>query len=402
MANAAGKTNLIPRALTLVARERLRSYPVLVITGPRQSGKTTLARALDPGRAYFSLEDPDTRAFATDDPRGFLDQAGDGAILDEVQRCPDLLSYLQGVIDAKPGRLGRYILTGSSQFELLQSVSQSLAGRAAMLTLHPFSLAELQATKKAPVTIDSLLYAGLYPPVYDRSIEPSVWLQDYVATYLERDVRQIVRVKDLSTFQRFVQLCAGRIGQLLNVSSLAADAGITRITADAWLSVLEASHLIHVIRPWFTNISKRQIKSPKLYFSDVGLAAWLLGVRKLEHLPNHPQRGMLFENWVITEMIKARTNRGLRPEVHFLRDQQGHEIDAVVETSPDTLQAVEIKSGATVAGDFFKGLDYWRDRLDRQTMGAWLIYGGESKQTRSQAKVLPWARLSPLLDALRQ
>jgi uncharacterized protein len=391
----------IPRELAATVGERLRGYPVLVITGPRQSGKTTLARLVAQDRPYFSLEEPDTRAFATEDPRGFLSQAKDGAIFDEVQRCPELLSYLQGVVDSAPSHMGRFILTGSSQFDLLASVTQSLAGRASMLTLLPFSLSELQAAGRAPASIDTLLQAGLFPPIHDRPVEPAAWLQDYVATYLDRDVRQILRIPDLSAFQRFVQLCAGRVGQLLNVSSLANDAGITRVTAGAWISVLQASHVVHLVQPWSTNVSKRLIKTPKLYFCDPGLAGWLLGIRRPEHLSAHPQRGALFENWAIMEMIKSRLNRGLRPDLFFLRDKEGHEVDALVVTAPGTFQAVEIKSGATVAGDFTAGLQFWRGQLHRHTLRPWLIYGGDMIQSREAATVLPWSNISALLTALQ-
>lgn len=389
----------VARVAAEVARQRLKGFPVLTITGPRQSGKTTLSRLLAPDLPYFSLEDPDTRAFATDDPRAFLRQAADGAILDEVQRVPQLFSYLQSMVDADR-RMGRFILTGSSQFELIESITQSLAGRASMLTLLPFSLPELQVAKRAPATVDELLYAGFFPPIHDRPVEPSVWLQDYIGTYLERDVRQILKIHDLATFQRFVQLCAGRIGQLLNISSLAADTGITRATADAWLSVLQASHLVFLVQPWFTNLSKRLIKSPKLYFCDPGLAAWLLGVRNPGHIAAHPQRGALFENWVMTELLKAQTNRGHKPSLYFLRDKEGHEIDALIETGPNTFQAVEVKSGETIASDFFAGLDYWREKLTRQKLTPWLIHGGTAHQQRERATVLPWNALDPLTRLL--
>lgn len=389
----------VARALAAVLRQRLAGYPVVVITGPRQSGKTTLARLASPDVPYYSLEDPDVRAFATDDPRSFLQQAGRRAILDEVQRCPALFSYLQGVVDADP-RPGRFILTGSSQFELLESITQSLAGRASLLTLLPFSLAELQTAKRAPADLDTLLQAGLFPPIHDRAVPAADWLQDYISTYLERDVRQILRIQDLAAFQRFVQLCAGRVGQLVNVTSLAADAGLTRVTAEAWLSVLEASHVVFLVRPWFTNLSKRLIKAPKLYFCDTGLAARLVGVRQSGHLTAHPLRGPLFENWAITELLKARANAGLRPNLHFLRDKEGHEIDAVVETAPQVLDAVEIKSGGTVAGDFFSGLDFWREALGKVTVRPWLIYGGDSAQARERGTVLPWTGLPPLLRSI--
>ena len=389
----------ISRIMTETARQRLAGFPVLSITGPRQSGKTTLSRLLAPGLPYFSLEDPDTRAFAKEDPRAFLRQVPDGAILDEVHRVPELFSYLQGVVDADR-RMGRFILTGSSQFELIESITQSLAGRASMLTLLPFSLGELQAVGRAPTTVDDLLYRGLFPPIYDRPVEPAVWLQDYIGTYLERDVRQILNIQDLATFQRFVQLCAGRIGQLVNVTSLAADTGITRVTAESWLSVLEASHLILLVRPWFTNTSKRLIKTPKLYFTDPGLAAWLLGARKPGHLTAHPQRGALFENWVMTELLKSQTNHGTKPTLHFLRDKEGHEVDAFIETAPNTFHAIEVKSGETIASDFFKGLDFWRAKLPRQSITPWLIHGGTTRQDREKATVLPWDDLNPLLRNL--
>ena len=295
----------VPRLLAEVLRRRLRGYPLVVITGPRQSGKTTLARMAAPRSAYYSLEDPDVRAFATEDPRGFLQQTSGGVILGEVQRCPKLFSFLQGIIDADP-RPGRFILTGSSQFELIESITQTLAGRASLLTLLPFSLAELQAAGRPPADLDTLLQAGLFPPIHDRPVTPADWLQDYVGTYLERDVRQLLRIHDLAAFQRFVQLCAGRVGQLVNLTSLAADTGITRVTATAWLSVLEASHVIFSVQPWFSNLSKRLIKTPKIYFCDTGLAAWLLGVRDPGHLTSHPLRGLLFENWAVNELVKAR------------------------------------------------------------------------------------------------
>lgn len=389
----------IPRIAAAAARERLAGFPILTITGPRQSGKTTLSRLLAPELPYLSLEDPDTRAFATEDPRAFLRQVADGAILDEIQRAPELFSYLQGVVDADR-RMGRFILTGSSQFELISSITQSLAGRTSLLHLLPFTYAELQAAGRAPSSVNALLHAGFFPPIHDRPVDPTVWLQDYVGTYLERDVRQILNIQDLAIFQRFIQLCAGRIGQLLNITSLAADTGITRVTAESWLSVLQASHLVFLVRPWFTNLNKRLVKTPKLYFCDPGLAAWFVGVRTPDHISIHPQRGALFENWIMTELLKAQTNHGLKPTLHFLRDKEGHEIDALIETGPNTFHAVEIKSGETIASDFFSGLDYWRAKLTRQRITPWLIHGGTTLQHREKATVLPWNDLSPLIEKI--
>jgi len=390
----------IPRLAMAAAQARLTGFPVLTITGPRQSGKTTLARLLRPDAPYFSLEEPDTRAYALDDPRGFLRACADGAILDEVQRAPALLSYLQGVVDADL-RMGRFILTGSSQFDLMASVTQSLAGRSALLTLLPFSLGELQAVRRAPNSVAQLLHQGLFPPLYDRPVSPTVWLQDYVATYVERDVRSLLGIKDSAAFMRFVQLCAGRIGQLLNLSALAADAGITRVTAQAWLAVLQASHLVFLVAPWARNISKRLIKSPKLYFCDVGLAASLMGVREAAHVAAHPLRGLLFENWAMTELLKAQTHHGIKPSLFFLRDKQGHEVDALIETAPAFLHGVEVKSGETVAPDWFDGLSYWREQLPAGvTLQPWLLYGGSTAQARDKARVLPWTGLGPLLAQL--
>jgi len=392
-------THPVPRLIAPLLQRRLASYPVVVVTGPRQSGKTTLARSAAPDAAYLSLEDPDTRAFATEDPRGFLRQLGPQTILDEVQRCPSLFSYLQGSVDADP-RPGRFLLTGSSQFEMMGAITQSLAGRAGLLTLLPFSMAELQAAGRSPVTVDILLQGGLFPPIHDRAIPAADWLQDYVATYVERDVRQILRIQDLSAFQRFLSLCAGRIGQLVNVTSLAADTGISRLTAEAWLSVLEASYLIFRVPPWFTNLSKRLVKTPKLYFCDPGLAAWLVGIRQPSHLSAHPLRGPLFENWAMTELLKARLHHGLRPDLHFLRDKEGHEVDALIETEPRKGHVIEIKSGGTVASDFFDGLDFWRQQLPGHHFQPWLLYGGDTRQARERGTALPWSDLGALLEAL--
>lgn len=279
-------------------------------------------------------------------------------------------------------------------------MTQSLAGRMALLSLLPFSLGELQAVGRAPESVAQLLHQGLFPPIHDRNVEAQVWQQDYIATYVERDVRALLNIRDVAAFQRFVQLCAGRCGQLLNLNSLAEDAGINRATAQSWMSVLQASHLIVLIQPWATNLSKRLIKTPKLYFVDSGLAASLLGIREKSQVMSHPLRGDLFENWAIMELLKTQCNAGLKPSVHFLRDKQGHELDAVVEHGFGKLMGVEIKSGATIASDFFKNLDYWREHLTSVTLDPWMIFGGESRQRRERGHVVPWNDLDPLLDEL--
>lgn len=387
------------RQILPILERRLAQFPVVALTGPRQSGKTTLAKFVAGQRPYVSMEDPDVRDFALEDPRGFLARFGDGAVLDEVQRCPQLFSYLQGIVDADK-RPGLFILTGSQQFGMMESITQSLAGRVALLQLLPFSLGELQAADVAPPDVDTLLYKGLFPPLHDRDIAPADWLSSYVATYLERDVRQLLNIQNLSLFQRFVGLCAGRVGQLLSVDGLASDAGISRQTAAGWLSVLEASHIVFLVRPWFANIGKRLIKTPKLYFCDTGLAAWLLGAKTLEYVAGLPQRGALFENWAMTELLKAQTNAGLPANLYFLRDKTGHEVDAFVPIAPEAFAAVEVKAGQTVAADFFKGLDYWRKTLAVKTFQPWLIYGGETPQTRERGEILPWNGLTPLLASV--
>lgn len=392
---------MIARKIQPVLTKRLAQFPIVALVGPRQSGKTTLARHAAGRRPYISLEDPDHYQFALSDPRGFLAQFPDGAVFDEVQRCPQIFSYLQGIVD-NDGRMGLFILTGSQQFGMIEAINQSLAGRIALLQLWPFSLSELQAANAAPPDIDTLLAHGLFPPLYGRKVEPADWLSNYVATYLERDVRVTLNVQNLAAFQRFTQLCAGRVGQLVNLTSLASDAGVSRVTAEAWLSVLQASHLIFLVQPWSSNFSKRLIKTPKIYFCDPGLAAWFLGATTRDYVSVHPQRGSLFENWVMTELLKAQTNAGLRPSLTFLRDKTGHEVDAFVQTAPGTFSAIEVKSGATVVPDFFDGLDFWRAHLPKLEITPWLVHGGTIAQQRKRGTVLPWNATGPLLKSLAQ
>jgi predicted AAA+ superfamily ATPase len=365
-----------------------KGFPVVAVTGPRQSGKTTLARATFPDKPYLSLEDPDIRMLAQSDPRGLLSRYPDGAVLDEVQRTPELFSYLQTRVDADV-RPGTFILTGSQQFDLLSGVTQSLAGRVGLVHLLPLSMGELQAEGMLSERLDEALFRGFYPPLFDRDLSPGDWCAAYINTYVERDVRQLIAVRDLSTFQRFLRMCAARIGQLLNLSSLAADCGITHNTAAAWLSVLEASYIVFVLRPHFNNYNKRLTKSPKLYFYDTGLAAWLLGIREPEPLAFHAQRGALFENLVVTEILKSRFNRGLPADIYFWRDSRGLEIDLIVEKGDD-LQPVEIKSGQTLAADFFDALKKWGVLAARQENPAWLIYGGDRETQNGNITVIPW------------
>ncbi len=369
-------------------------YPIVAITGPRQSGKTTLARATFPDKPYASLEDPDVRALAIHDPRGFLAQYPDGAIIDEVQRAPDLFSYLQTRVDGDR-RSGLFVLTGSRQFGLMERISQSLAGRVGLLHLLPFAFDEIAATRPTD-GLEDWLWRGFYPPLHDRSIPPHVWFSDYLATYVERDVRSLLQVRDLDRFHRFVLMCAARSGQLLNLSALAADCGITHNTAHTWIGVLEASYIVMRLTPFHRNFGKRLTKTPKLYFLDPGLAAWLAGVRGAQELAIGSQRGPLFETWVVSEFIKHRRNM-LRPEeLHFWRDSAGNEVDLLVTRGEDVVAAIECKSGRTVAEDWFPPLA--RFAALAGTPRRLLIHGGESDQPRTDNPVFGWRSIGRAMD----
>lgn len=379
---------MITRASESTIRALLKGFPVVTITGPRQSGKTTLARAIFSGKPYASLEDPDVRLAARDDPRAFLERFPDGAVLDEVQRCPDILSYLQTAVD-EDGRTGLFILTGSQQFGLLSGVTQSLAGRTAFVELLPFSLGELDQAGKLPKRLDDMLIKGGYPPVYDRHVSLRAWFGAYVTAYIERDVRQVLRVQELETFQRFVRLCAGRTGQLLNLVSLAADCGITHNTAKSWISVLEASYILFLLRPHHVNFSKRLIKAPKLYFYDPGLVSWLLGIQTPQQLEHHPLRGNIFETFIVAELMKSRFNSGERPNLYFWRDSNGNEVDVIMEQG-QKLMPIEIKSGKTIARDYFSGLEKWIAMAGDLSVSPTLIYGGTDTYRHKGFSVNGW------------
>ena len=368
-----------------------QGFPVVTLTGPRQSGKTTLARAQFPLKPYVSLENPDERDFAISDPRRFLARFPEGAILDEIQRCPALFSWLQGVVDERQ-RMGEFILTGSSQFDLMAGISQSLAGRVGRVELLPLSLPELRAAGCLPEHLDSLLLNGSYPAVYSRGLRPADWYGNYVSTYLDRDVRQILQVRDLALFQRFLKLCAARSGQLLNLSSLGADCGITSVTARQWMDVLEASYLVVRLQPFHRNYGKRLVKTPKLYFLDTGLAAWLLGIRDIETLSLHPSRGALFETWVVQERMKASLNRGESPRLSFWRDHVGNEVD-LLEEKGHTLTPTEIKSGATFASDWSLGINRFSLLAGPDLATPRILYGGDSSFEREGYRVLGWRDL---------
>lgn len=382
---------MIPRALTATALRLARGFPVVVVTGPRQSGKTTLVRAAFPDKPYVSLEDPDVRQYAADDGRGFLAGYPDGAIFDEVQRAPDLLSYLQGMVDADR-RPGRFILTGSQDFTLSHAISQSLAGRAGVAQLLPLSGSELEHARLLSGDVDAWMFHGGYPELWDRSLDPRDWFAGYVATYLERDVRDLTAVRDLVAFQRFLRLCAARTGQLLNLSSLATDGGISQSTATAWLSILETGYIVFRLTPHFANFGKRVIKTPKLYFHDTGLAAFLLGIQDPQQLSTHAARAALFETSIVGEVLRAEWNRGMPSNLYFWRDSTGNEVD-LLRDEAGVLWPMEIKSGQTVAGDMLKGLLKWRSLADAPTGDPWLVFGGEGDHLRRGVRVMGWRTL---------
>ncbi|MDD3011872.1 MAG: ATP-binding protein [Bacteroidales bacterium] len=367
---------MIPRKAEKELKSLSKQYKAIAVTGPRQSGKTTLVRKVFSDKQYVNLENPDIRRFAVDDPRGFLSTYSDGAILDEVQRTPELFSYLQQILDEKDQN-GQFILTGSNNFLLQENISQSLAGRVGYLFLLPLSIEEI-----SPETgqTNQLMLKGGYPELYQKEIEIDKYYANYIRTYIERDVRLLKNINDLYVFERFLRLCAGRTGQLLNMSSLASDTGIDVKTVASWIGVLEASFIVFRLQPYHKNYNKRIVKMPKLYFYDTGLAAALMGIDSVTQLDIHPFRGVLFENLVILEFLKRIYNNGKPNNLFFWRDNTGNEIDLLIKSGERRIP-VEIKSGQTITEDFFKGIKYWNKLT--QTEGGYLVYGGDMIQNRS-------------------
>lgn len=399
---------MIPRHLTPALRRAAERYPVVTVTGPRQSGKTTLVRAIFPGHRYASLEAPDVRARAIADPRGFLAQ-GDRMILDEIQRAPELLSYVQGLVD-EDGRPGRFIVTGSQNILLMKSVSQTLAGRTALLLLLPFSLAELhgfpaldpskldrRGAPLAPAVAQRLsemdpwatLLTGFYPPVHDRGLSPREWMADYFRTYVERDLREVTQVLDLRTFETFVRLAAARTATELTLSGLAADAGVTHQTARRWLTALEIGYVATTLPPHHASYRKRLRKRPRLHFLDPGLVCYLLGIEDAATLERHPLRGAIFESFVVAELVKASAARRRDPNLYFWRDATGHEIDILIDAG-SRLIPVEVKSGRTVPPDAISSLQWWTSIPSNPNRGGVLVHAGTEDFDLGGVRILPW------------
>jgi len=383
-------TVMIARNIESRLKSLAKQFPAIVLTGPRQSGKSTVCKKVFAHLPYTTLESPDVRAFASEDPRGFLKQFPKGAVLDEIQNSPQITSYLQEIIDREPAP-GRWVLTGSHNLSVMESTSQSLAGRSAVVHLLPLSRDEVVGFSQHPTTLNETLLTGGYPRILDRKLKPADWLASYVATYLERDVRSISNIGDLTDFQRFAQLSAGRLAQLLNFSSLAADCGVSQPTAKAWSSVLEASFIAFRLPSYHGNFSKRLIKMPKLHFYDTGLACWLLGIRDAAQLDVHPLRGAIFECWVVSEIIKQRFNQGEADGVYFFRDKAGLESDALVQ-GRKTLKIVEVKAGQTISSDWAANNQKIAGLFakTKKASSSVVVYGGTEKQERNGVTYLPW------------
>ena len=388
------------RTILKEIRALAKEFRVITVVGPRQAGKTTLCKMAFPLYQYVSLEDPDVRLYAIEDPRGFLNDYRKNVILDEVQRVPQLLSYIQTIVD-EDNLKAQFILTGSHQLELGAAIAQSLAGRTARLTLLPLSMNELEQEPTARnEDLNGLLLNGFMPGKYADKIGTARFYCSYFQTYIERDVSLLINLKDSTKFEKFVRLCAGRIGQLLNQASLANDVGVTANTISDWLSVLEASFIIYRLQPYYENIGKRLIKSPKLYFVDTGLAAWLLGIETSKQMQRDPLRGHLFENFVVMELLKYKLNQGKDPRLFFYRDSHGNEVDLVIQEGTDLIP-IEIKSSQTWHNSFLKGINYFKALLGDRVINAMIVYGGDNNRTTENYRLrsYKWLKKAPTLKA---
>lgn len=389
--------HLIDRTLHSELIQMSQQYPVVTVIGPRQSGKTTLVRNAFPQKPYVSLENPDERVLAESDPRGFLERFPEGAILDEIQRLPSLLSYLQGIVDEKQIK-GLFILTGSHQLQLHESISQSLAGRTAILKLLPFDIREL-SVNNIDMMLDEYLLKGMYPRIYKDNINPTKFYRDYVQTYVERDVRHLLNIKDLSLFQQFLKLCAGRIGQVFNSNALSNEIGVSHHTILNWLSILEASFLVFRLQPYFENFGKRIIKSPKLYFTDVGLASYLLDITSVEQVTRDPLRGNLVENLIISEFYKEQFNQGREPSFYYYRDSNQNEVDMIIKFGNELIP-IEIKPARTFNISFLKGLKYFSQVAQSRYVRGYLVYAGDQEQAVDSFYIFNFKRVGDILDLI--
>lgn len=392
---------MFKRDLEEVVSRFAKKFPVISITGPRQSGKTTLVKNLFTQHNYVLLEYIDVREYAKADPRGFLKKYCNehGLIIDEVQYAPELLSYIQGIVDEE-NKPGYFIVTGSQDFAVNEAITQSLAGRVGILTLLPLSIHELTENSLLPSTIEEVVFSGGYPRLYNQNFLPSEFYPSYIRTYVERDVRQLINIVNLDTFQTFIRLCAGRTGQLLNLTSLGNDCGISHVTAKAWISILEASYIIFLLRPYHNNFSKRLIKSPKIYFYDSGLACSLLRIRSADELRDHYSKGGLVEGFIISDILKQYYHAGQEPGAFFWRDSAGHEVDCVLDEG-SKLVPIEIKSSETFTPRFFDELSYWKNEVVKSPdMQSFVIYAGEQEQTRQQGEVVNWKHAGDLLKKI--
>ncbi len=388
---------MIEREIEATLKEQAQFYPVVAVTGPRQSGKTTVAQTAFPEKPYVNLENPNERLFAREDPEAFFAKYPDGVIIDEIQREPTLLSYMQVIVDKKKQK-GMFIITGSHQPLLYQEISQSLAGRVSLLKLLPLSITELSRAHVSQGT-DSYLFKGFYPAIYNDNLAPTKAYQNYLETYVEKDIRQLINVKDLVLFEKFLKLCAGRIGQLFVSSNLADEVGVSYHTINNWLSILEASFLVFRLQPYFDNIGKRCIKSPKLYFSDVGFASFLLDITKESEISRDPLRGSLFENMVVLELVKARINKGMLPNLYFYRDPQHNEVDVLFKTGADLI-AIEIKSAQTYNPDLLKGLNKFQTIAKDKVAKSYLLYGGELEQKNKSVEIVNYKNAHNIINEL--
>jgi uncharacterized protein len=385
------------RNIAKAIRFLLGKYPVIAVTGPRQSGKTTLLKTMFSDYRYVSLENPDARQFAENDPNGFFKLYDKQVIFDEVQRVPSLFSYIQTLVDDSK-IMGQFILSGSQNFHLMENITQSLAGRVALFKLFPFDFNELATEGLLSNDYLQNMLRGFYPAIYDRDIPSKIFYANYIQTYVQRDVSELIAVKDIRLFQNFIALCATRAGQLLNLNSLANECGISQPTAKSWLSALESSYIVFQLNPYYKNYSKRIVKTPKLYFYDTGLLLHLLKISNAEQLLTHPIKGNLFENLVVSEMVKQMYHANNPQDIYFWRDSSGHEIDLLIDMGAH-LSIVEIKAGLTIMPEMFKTLEWFENTSQLPNLSKYLVYGGNQAQSRSAGEVVPWNEIGELLNA---